>query len=79
MHFCQSQYELTIGKDYFNAQLTGQDTGLTFAMYFIGSLASAPITGPLGDHLGRRWAMTIGSAVTCLGACVQGSAVNSKH
>ncbi|KAL1966253.1 hypothetical protein VTN77DRAFT_4606 [Rasamsonia byssochlamydoides] len=56
---------------YFGAEMTGGSTGIVFAVYFIGNLAAAAFTGPLGDHLGRRWGMWIGALFIAAGACAQ--------
>ncbi|TAQ89900.1 hypothetical protein B7494_g1772 [Chlorociboria aeruginascens] len=65
-------------QEYFHMTVAGSSTGITFAMYNIGSVAAVFFTGPTNDRLGRRAGMFIGSAIVIIGACIQAPAVSHK-
>lgn len=56
-------------KDKFNPNDT--QSGLVVSMFTTGAFFGAMIAGPSGDHLGRRWTITIGAIIFCLGGGLQ--------
>lgn len=66
-------------REYFGTQVDGSSTGLTFAMYNIGSIAATVFTGPTNDWLGRRWGMFIGAAIIIIGTGVQAPATSGNQ
>lgn len=66
-------------RQYFGTQVDGESTGLTFAMYNIGSLAAIFFTGPVNDWLGRRWGMFVGAVIIIIGTGVQATAPHGQQ
>ncbi|KAI5457552.1 general substrate transporter [Mariannaea sp. PMI_226] len=62
---------------FFGLKAAGSSTGLVFAIFNIGGLASLPFCGPLNDFYGRRWGILVGCVFVIIGTCVQAPAVNS--
>lgn len=52
-------------------------TGLVFAIFNIGSLASVPFSGPANDYLGRRAGIFAGCCFVIIGTCIQAPATSS--
>ncbi|PLB40032.1 sugar porter family MFS transporter [Aspergillus candidus] len=46
-------------------------TGLVVSMFTTGAFFGAAFAGPTGDKLGRRWTITIGCIIFCLGGGLQ--------
>ncbi|PYI13295.1 MFS sugar transporter [Aspergillus japonicus CBS 114.51] len=53
----------------FEADSTQQ--GLVVSMFTAGAFCGAAFAGPTGDKLGRRWTITIGCIIFCLGGGLQ--------
>ena len=51
-------------------------TGLVFAMYNIGAIASLPMAGPINDMFGRRWGMFAGAFMVIVSTCIQAPATS---
>ncbi|KAF2836366.1 general substrate transporter [Patellaria atrata CBS 101060] len=60
----------------FNMKSAGSSTGITFALYPIGSIPAVFLTGPVNDYWGRRMGMFTGALIIILGTCIQAPAVN---
>ncbi|CEJ80033.1 Putative General substrate transporter [[Torrubiella] hemipterigena] len=58
-------------QNYFGAEIDGSPTGITFAMYNIGSVAAVFFTGPVNDLFGRRWGMFTGALLVVIGTAIQ--------
>ncbi|KAL8286100.1 hypothetical protein RB597_002956 [Gaeumannomyces tritici] len=66
-------------RKYFGTQVDGESTGLTFAMYNIGSLAAIFFTGPVNDWLGRRAGMFAGAVIIIIGTGVQATSAHGQQ
>ncbi|KAL4879500.1 general substrate transporter [Aspergillus karnatakaensis] len=55
------------------------ETGLVVSMFTAGAFFGAAFAGPTGDYLGRRWTITIGAIVFCLGGGLQTGAQNIDY
>lgn len=55
----------------------GSLKGIIAASYSLGAILSLPLVPIVNDRLGRRWAIFLGSVVMCIGAIIQGCAVNA--
>lgn len=53
------------------SEIDGSPTGITFAMYNIGSVAAVFFTGPVNDLFGRRWGMFTGAMLVVIGTAIQ--------
>ncbi|OJJ46029.1 hypothetical protein ASPZODRAFT_132997 [Penicilliopsis zonata CBS 506.65] len=62
--------------DFFHMKTAGSGTGLTYAIYNIGSIPAVVLSGPCNDYLGRRMGMFVGAALIIIGTCIQAPAVN---
>jgi len=58
----------------FGTKTTGAQTGFIFAIYTVGNLAGAFVSGPVTDKWGRRWGMFLGALIIITGTCIQGTA-----
>src|SRR3978361_778089 len=54
----------------------GSQAGLVVSMFTTGAFFGAALAGPSGDYLGRRWTITIGALIFCLGGGLQTGAQN---
>jgi MFS family permease len=54
----------------------GSSTGITFAIYNIGSIPAVFFSGPVNDYLGRRAGMFTGAVIVIIGTCIQAPSVN---
>ena len=53
--------------------------GLVVSMFTTGAFFGAGLAGPSGDYLGRRWTITIGSIIFCLGGALQTGAPSIEY
>ncbi|KAK9480266.1 putative lactose permease [Lipomyces japonicus] len=67
---------MTAYQDFFGMTSAGSSTGLTFAIYNIGSVPASFIAGPVNDRFGRRWGMFTGSSIIIIGTCIMAPSVN---
>ncbi|KAI5269043.1 general substrate transporter [Aureobasidium subglaciale] len=54
----------------------GSSTGITFAIYNIGSIPAVFFCGPVNDYFGRRVGMFTGAAIVIIGTCIQAPSIN---
>jgi MFS family permease len=54
----------------------GSSTGITFAIYNIGSIPAVFFSGPVNDYWGRRAGMFTGAIIVVIGTCIQAPSVN---
>jgi MFS family permease len=47
------------------------ETGAVVSVFTGGAFFGAGLGGPMGDRLGRRWTILIGSVIFCLGGALQ--------
>lgn len=59
-----------------NRDSAGSSTGITFAIYNIGSIPAVLFSGPVNDRFGRRAGMFTGAIIVILGTCIQAPSVN---
>ncbi|ESK94080.1 hexose transporter [Moniliophthora roreri MCA 2997] len=50
--------------------------GLMSAIYSLGAIIVLPVVPWVSDHLGRRWAIIVGSIIMMIGAAIQAAAQN---
>lgn len=62
---------------YFGLSGAGASTGITFAIYSVGSIASVPFAGPLNDYAGRKWGIFVGCAFVIIGTLIQAPSTNA--
>ncbi|KAI4766795.1 general substrate transporter [Aureobasidium sp. EXF-3400] len=62
--------------DYFHMKSAGSSTGITFAIYNIGSIPAVFFSGPVNDYWGRRAGMFTGAIIVVIGTCIQAPSVN---
>ncbi|RJE24268.1 transporter [Aspergillus sclerotialis] len=62
-----------IASESFMAKFAATDTqtGMVVAMFTAGAFFGAGFAGPTGDYFGRRWTITIGCIIFCLGGGLQ--------
>ena len=51
-------------------------TGIVSASYSLGAICALPFIPAFNDRFGRRWSIFFGSAISVLGAIVQGASVH---
>ncbi|KAK2795354.1 hypothetical protein FQN50_009745 [Emmonsiellopsis sp. PD_5] len=54
-------------------------SGLVVSMFTTGAFFGAAFAGPSGDYLGRRYTITIGSVIFCVGGALQTAAANIAY
>jgi MFS family permease len=54
----------------------GSSTGITFAIYNIGSIPAVFFCGPVNDYFGRRVGMFTGAIIVVIGTCIQAPSIN---
>ncbi|OBW67434.1 MAG: UPF0261 domain-containing protein [Aureobasidium pullulans] len=63
-------------QNYFDMESAGSSTGITFAIYNIGSIPAVFFCGPVNDYFGRRVGMFTGAIIVIIGTCIQAPSVN---
>ncbi|OCT53747.1 Quinate permease [Cladophialophora carrionii] len=58
---------------------TDTESGLVVSMFTTGAFFGALLAGPCGDYLGRRWTITVGAVIFCLGGGLQTGAENISY
>lgn len=58
---------------------TDTQAGLVVSMFTTGAFFGAGLAGPTGDYLGRRWTITIGAIVFCIGGGLQTGAESIQY
>lgn len=61
----------------FGAGVNGFQAGYITAMYQIAGIVAIPFISPAMDKFGRRFAMCVGSAISVIGAIIQGTSAAS--
>ncbi|KAI4797177.1 general substrate transporter [Aureobasidium sp. EXF-8845] len=62
--------------EYFHMTSAGSSTGITFAIYNIGSIPAVFFCGPVNDYFGRRVGMFTGAIIVVIGTCIQAPSIN---
>lgn len=66
---------VTHWRNYFGKP-TGATLGIFNAAYPLGGVVGVFVISPTADRWGRRWGLAVGAAITCIGAALQGGAIN---
>jgi len=74
-HACPQKH-LWITDTNVNRESAGSSTGITFAIYNIGSIPAVLFSGPVNDYFGRRAGMFTGAIIVVIGTCIQAPSIN---
>jgi len=70
---------MATGKAVEKCDLSSSLTGIVSASYSLGAICALPFIPAFNDRFGRRWSIFFGSAVSVLGAIIQGASVHGSH